>query len=280
VAVTQLNQESKDEGKRQISALKFPYYNLADSVAVAQTIHARCGGAASLDELAAHLNYGGINNGAFKSRVAAARMFALIEKSGDKFAMTQTAQAILMPVYDWMPAEALTKAFLNVELFLRVYEEYRGKQLPPEFGLKNALKTIFGVNPTSVERAYRVLIESADTAGFFETRAGARTHLIIPTVKKTPGQALADRQEDERPVAVASGGGEGGGPPDTASAAWSASLVPIERLRESAAGNSLDVVKAHYIQTLVDAHSEKIKKGELDEALMTRIEKLLGLQSS
>lgn len=43
------------------------------------------------------------------------------------------------------------------------------------------------------------------------------------------------------------------------------------------AATSLDVVKAKYVQMLVDALEEKLKKGDVDEALMGKIEKLLGI---
>jgi len=268
--VEKINDKQQDE-KRQVSTTKFPYYALADSVAVAQTIYQKAGGSATLDELAAHLNYAGTDNGAFKSRIAAARTFGLVERSNDKLVLSQIAQSILTPVYDWMPKEGLAKAFLNVELFKKVYEEYKGKQLPPDFGLKNALKTTFGIAPPSVERAFRVLIESAETAGFFETRAGARTHLIIPTINKG-GAVIAE------PAAAtpATGGGSGGNGADGELPAQNEQ--PAEIRKAMAAGQpSLENVKARYVQTLINMLEEKGKKGELDTDLMARIEKLLNV---
>jgi hypothetical protein len=266
MTVTKLN-EADSDSKRQISELKFPYYALADSVAVAQTIHSKGGGKATLDELAAHLGYAGTNNGAFKSRIAASRLFGLVEKAGSSFTITQTAQGILMPVYDWAPKENLVKAFLNVALFRQVFEEYKGKALPPEFGMKNALKTIFKVTPTVVERAYRVLMESAETAGFFETRAGARTHLIIPTITKGAATPPADA---ETPPAFGGGnsGGNGGGTDTQGDKIQTPTTIKVE-------AGSLSNVKARYVESLIKLFEAKAEKGELDEALMSRIEKLL-----
>jgi hypothetical protein len=266
MAVTKLNQNDAD-AKRQRSEHKFPYYDLADSLLVAKTIHAKGGGAVTLDELAAHLGYAGTNNGAFQSRVGAARMFGVVEKTGNKFVLTQLAQSILMPVYDWMPKEGLVKAFLNVELFRRVYEEYQGKQLPPEFGIKNALKTIFKVNPNGIERAYRTLMLSAEAAGFFETRAGARTHLIIPTINKGAVPTMPSASPNEN-LATPEFGGGGGGSGSGSGGSESGGAGPT----------TLETVKARYIQTLITTLEEKGKKGDLDEALMTRIEKLLAIQ--
>src|SRR6266852_137104 len=127
MAVTKLSNE-QSESKRQRYEVKFPKYTLADSVTVPKAIHEKGGGSCTLDELAAHLGYAGTNNGAFRAKIGAARHFNLIDKSGEKYVVAQLGQNILMPVYDWAPKEALVKAFLSVELFSKVYEEYKGKQ--------------------------------------------------------------------------------------------------------------------------------------------------------
>lgn len=263
MATAKLRENSGSEDKRQRSEFAAPRNSLADCVLVAQMIHERSGGAASLEELASHLDYSGTHNGAFKARIQAARNFGLVEKNGDKYVITQLAQSILMPHYDWMPKEALVQAFLNIELFKRVYEAYKGKQLPPDFGLKNALKTQFGVAPGHVERALSVLMSSADTAGFFNTRAGAKTHLIIPTFNK--GSASVPPKLEAEPEL---GGGDGG---DSGNGDVPKPLTP------AATKLATTSVKERYVNTLITLFEEKSKKGELDEQLMTRIEKILSL---
>src|SRR6185369_9991290 len=107
-------------------------------------------------------------------------------KNGNLFVPTPLAYRILSPVYPHEAKQALVEAFLNADLFKRVYEDFKGRELPPEFGLKNALRNQYGVVPARVDLAYRTLIDSADAAGFFATKAGARTHLILPTIHVTP----------------------------------------------------------------------------------------------
>lgn len=65
------------------------------------------------------------------------------------------------------------------------------------------LRTRFGIAPARVGLAYRVLMESAETAGFFATR-GARTHLIIPSIGRTPTPPAKDEKNG-------SGGDNGAG---------------------------------------------------------------------
>lgn len=265
MATAKLQSASELDDKRQRSEYAAPRNTLADSVLVAKLIHERSGGASTLEELASYLNYSGTNNGAFKARIYAARQFGLVEKSGDKFVITQLAQSILMPHYNWMPREALVQAFLNIELFKRVYEAYKGKQLPPDFGLKNALKTQFGVAPNHVERTLYVLINSADTAGFFSTRAGARTHLIIPTINK--GSASLPQKQETEAEFGGGDGGDGGGDSGDGSGGNGAPARSLLAQTGSA--------KDRYVNTLITLFEDKAKKGELDDQLMQRIEKIL-----
>jgi hypothetical protein len=157
---------------------------------------------------------------------------------------------------------------MGVELFQRVYEEFKGKELPPEFGMKNALKNIFGVASTRIDIAYRSLMDSAQDAGFFDVR-GSRTHLIMPAMQMAPSPVLP--QTDDKNEELALGGGNGGGNESGSGNAGGA--------RMASTPGSLSNVKARYIETLIKALEEKGKNGELDEALMTRIEKLLEAQS-
>jgi len=262
--VTNLSPETQSkDGQRQRSEVRFPAYGLADSVAVAKAIHDKGGGKATPDALAAYLSYKSTANGAFLARIGAARMFGLVAKAGDFFTPSPLAQQILMPTYVEQGRQALVEAFLNVDLFKRVFDDFRGKDLPPEFGMKNALRNTYRVVPTRIDVAYRVLMESAESAGFFETR-GARTHLIMPPLKPVspaPGPTVHETTEDSNKLG-GGGSGDGGG---TGGSNQTRTLT-------------LDAVKARYVQTLINVLEEKGKEGPLDEALMTRIEKLLEIQ--
>ena len=71
-------QQSAEESGRQISGIAFPAYGLADSIAVANAIHNKGGGYATREQLAAFLDYKSTSNGAFLSRVGAAKLFGLL----------------------------------------------------------------------------------------------------------------------------------------------------------------------------------------------------------
>ena len=217
------------------AALRYPYYSLTDSLVVAKVIHERGGGIASNDQIAALLDYSSPKNGAYLNRVSAARMFGLITRGEGGLRLTPRTTAILMPTYAMDRQRALIDAFLEVPLFKAVFDETSGQPLPPEFGLKNMLRTKFNIGPSTIDVAYRTLMSSAEDAGFFATR-GNRTHLILPVISSAPGSSSSNESREEEEE-LPSGGGTGGdgrppsGPP-TPPAPTSAEQVRLEYVRK------------------------------------------------
>lgn len=250
-------------GTKKRSDVKLPSYDLATCVEVARVIHVRGGGAATPEHLASYLNYKGTNNGAYVTKVASTRLFGLISKQGNLIAPTPLAHRILSPVYPHDGQLALVEAFLNVELYKKVYEDFKGRELPPEFGLKNAMRQQHGVLPARLDDAYRNLVSSADTAGFFSTKMGARTHLILPMIHTAPPPG------DLPPPSPPPDGKGGGAPPPPPPTPPPSAPPPL-------ANAQVGDVKAKYLAALIAAFEEKATAGDLDEKLMERIERLLG----
>jgi len=114
---------------------RYPVYDLGDSVTVARTLRDRAGGAASADRLAGYLNYGSTKNGAFLARIAAARLFGLIDREGNNYVPTRRSLRILAPENPGVDDKiALVEAFKEVPLYNVIYSRYRGQSLPPEVG--------------------------------------------------------------------------------------------------------------------------------------------------
>src|SRR5262245_11990076 len=119
---------------------RYPRYSLDDSVEVARRITERGAGAtASSPELAALLAYSGTNNGAYLNRVAAARLFGLIDGRPDAIAATDRATRIIHPDYPQTAEKALIEAFRAVPLFNEFFDAFRGRELPDEAGMLNTL---------------------------------------------------------------------------------------------------------------------------------------------
>jgi hypothetical protein len=181
---------------------RFPQYDLDASIEVARQIHERGGGTASADELAAYLNYKSANNGAFLSRMAAARMFGLIDGTAPALRITERALDIIRPAFPDAGTRARLDAFMGVPVYARFFKEAGNRDLPGVEGLRNLLARL-GINEKQAGYALSRLLDSAEQAGLFKV-AGGRSKMIVPTL--TGGGSVeteAEREnEPERPAGI------------------------------------------------------------------------------
>ena len=190
----------------------YPYFDLNLSLEVPKVIHEKGGGTCTPDQLAAFLNYKTTSSGTYQTRVSAARQFGLIRSENGTITVTERAHKILSPVMPEDCTNAKADAFLSVELFNEIFEKYRGGVIPPEAGLKNLLLQSYGFSQDRVGPAIRVLLESAEQAGFF-IASGDKSRLIRPSVKptaptaSTPQTPPADQQVEKQKLVV--GGNDG-----------------------------------------------------------------------
>jgi hypothetical protein len=164
------------------SSILHPYFSLADSLEVAKVIHEKAGGTCTPEQLVGLLGYASMNSGTFQMRYSAARQFGFIRVEDRVISVTERSHKIFSPV---MPEDGVTakaEAFLSVELFKKIYDMYLGVQMPPEDGLRNLLLQQFGFSAERAAGAVKVLMTSAEQAGFFSV--AGRTKLIYPTVAK------------------------------------------------------------------------------------------------
>ena len=204
--------EASREASATRSGMNSPYFDLESSIKVAEAIYNKGGGACAPDQLAAWLEYKSTRSGTFLTRVSAAnKHFGLIDSEGDRFIVTERAKKILAPVMPNDAVEAKADAFLAVPLFAKVYERFRGSQLPPEVGLKNLFENTFKVLPDRVAQAVRVFLNSAEQAGFFAT-TGDRSRLVRPAAANVPPQTIVEAAKVEQPPPPEKpkgGGGDG-----------------------------------------------------------------------
>ena len=147
------------------SSIAFPYQDMESAISVARAIYNAGGVALSRDQLAGQMNLA-VASGNFVLKVATARMFGVVATDGGKYALSPLGFEILDKDEN-RQKKARAEAFLTVPLYKRVYEEFRGKQLPPRpLGLENTFEK-FGVAPKQKSTARLVFDKSATQAGFF-----------------------------------------------------------------------------------------------------------------
>jgi len=182
-----------DKASRDQSGIAFPYVDLDESTRLAGAMLGVGGVGLDRDQVAASVNQVP-NSGAFGAKIAAARLFGLIDVVQAKYKLTDLGFEILDAA---RAPGARVEAFLNVPLYQRVYDDYRGKLLPPRpAGLEQAFVKM-GVPPKQKERARQIFDRSARAAGFFPTAAEDR--LVAPAVIGTTSTSGADEPTPSQP---------------------------------------------------------------------------------
>lgn len=203
-----------------------PYFDLDSSIKVADVVFHKGGGACTGDQLAHWLDYKSVRSGTYLTRVSAAnKHFGLIDQEGDRFVVTERAKKILAPVMPDDATSAKVEAFLSVPLFSKVYDQFRGSQIPHEVGLKNLFQSTYKVLPDRVPQAVRVFLNAAAQAGLL---TADRTRLIKPAAPA--GDAKAPTKDEQAPAPekqrAAYGGGDGPTGVDSAIAGLLRKLPP------------------------------------------------------
>ncbi|MGA3146285.1 MAG: hypothetical protein ABSF33_02285 [Acidimicrobiales bacterium] len=159
-------------------------YDLSAAVEVARLVDS-AGGAVAGDILAPALGYSGMNNGAYLTRVANARLFGLVAGRGSRFEVTERGHRILSgdgPV----AAIARREAFLSVPLFRAVADaaEERGGLLPDD--LAGWLVDDFGEVAGKAQTAADRLIASAGEANLLHRSTDGQFQLTADFTNFTP----------------------------------------------------------------------------------------------
>jgi hypothetical protein len=188
--------EQKRTIQRMASTIQFPHTDLSDAISVAEGLLKSGGVPLSRDQLAAALGLSP-SGGGFAKKVATARQFCVVDSATGKYQLTDLGFEIVDPARQ---QAAKAEAFLCVELYKRLYEEFRGKLLPPRpHGLENTLVN-FGVSPKSATSARLAFEKSARLAGFFPNAAEDRLVMPIAASVAPDGAPHGSDKAEAQPV--------------------------------------------------------------------------------
>ena len=182
---------------RDRSTVEFPYADLDDATSIARVIHQSGGLPMDRDQIAVRLDQK-VSSGAFVTKIGAARMFGLVEivAGSGKIQISSLGHEALS-ADEARQRAAKAKAFLNVELYRKLYEEFRGRQLPPRpLGLEQAIIGL-GVAPKQKTNARYAFDRSAKQAGYFDH---GQDQLVAPVGGVLPPEEKPrreDREEEE-----------------------------------------------------------------------------------
>jgi hypothetical protein len=170
------DEQGESPQARQRSGIAFPYNNFGDVEKIIMAIHNHAGTAScSMGQLAVWTGQSAKSSG-FRMQVAAARMFTVVEGSGESLRLTTLGKQVADPM---TARKAKAEAFLAVPLFSALYQSHKDQLLPPAAALEREIAEL-GVPVKQKDRARQVFERSADDTGFFEFGKG---RLVMPAIK-------------------------------------------------------------------------------------------------
>ena len=184
--------------KRQRSTIGFPYVDYNSSSVIAAAIHSNVGhGECSPEQLSAWTNQSAKSSG-FRSQLAAARLFGIIENGTESgtLKLTELGRKTIDPN---KARTAIAEAFLCVPLFNALYEMYKDGVTPPHAALESEIESL-GVSKKQKAKARQMFESSAQQTGF---RAVASNRLVLPAT------IVIDAEKQEKPDHGGSGNGDG-----------------------------------------------------------------------
>lgn len=161
--------------ERERSRIAFPYADLSAAQEVVDAINAEGGTHGDLHALAGWMKHDSVNSGAFRNKVAAARMFGLVERQKDTIRLTALGRQAVDPD---QRERARAEAFLRVPLYQGIYGAFEGGLLPNPAGVEHEMRQL-GVPGKQADKARQVMMRSAEQAGYF---ASGRERLTKPSV--------------------------------------------------------------------------------------------------
>jgi hypothetical protein len=170
-------------GRRQRSAIQFPYGDLDDALEVVRAIHSNGGLAGSPDQVAFWMS-STTKSGAYRTKLAAARLFGVIRSDAGNISLTPLGRQVVDPSTA-RAAKAL--AFGKVPLFRALYAQYHSGVLPPDNALESAIQAI-GVPAKQRGRARQTFQRSAEQAGVLSP---TKDRLVLPPGVTTLEEDLA-----------------------------------------------------------------------------------------
>lgn len=159
--------EAEQGVSRERSTVEFPYSDLEDAVSVVTVIHQSGGMPMERDQIAVRMNQKA-TSGAFVTKLSAARMFGLVEAGASGKVQIAALGHEAIATDEGRQRAARATAFLNVELYRKMYDEFRGRQLPPRPGGLEQAVVAMGVAPKQRTNARYAFDRSAKYAGYFE----------------------------------------------------------------------------------------------------------------
>lgn len=144
---------------------RYPGVGLAEGLKLCESIDARGVDGLTAAAIASALGYTNIKTNTFSARLSAARQFGLLSLTGEGYALTPLARAILHPVEPAELPRLYRQALMKPPLYADLAERLAGKRVPDPEILGNVLYHNHQIIATAKQAAAEAFLESARFAG-------------------------------------------------------------------------------------------------------------------
>lgn len=163
----ELQPSATEEKRREVSRFSYPYYDLETALELVKVLYNQAGGKASFAQLASYLGHKDESSGAFIAKIFGTKLYGLVQIASQNVSITPWGERLASLQPGTQRDLRLAEAFLNVPLFREVYKRFQNSTLPStREGLLNVLQSTFGVPQKRAPVALKVLLASAEQAGF------------------------------------------------------------------------------------------------------------------
>jgi len=165
-----------------------PYLRLAEAFELTKNIYEQAGSVASYNHMS-QLTGNSTSSSSFVRKLASLRWYGLATDQEKTVTLTEIGNAIAAPQTPEAASEAKKRAFLNVEVFARVYDRHKGKLLPADEFLGNIIEQDCKI-PRDLSPVWVIAFkEGAKAADLFLERADGKTQILDSPILTTHVQS-------------------------------------------------------------------------------------------
>ena len=178
---------------RARSKIAFPYLHLGGCLEIVDAVHEIGGDACRWNQLAARMGQAP-QGGTFRQKMLAARVFGLLDYTGQEVALTDIGRYAHDPDRTKF---GRIEAFLNVSLFAKMFERLDGSPLPQNPAIEQQMES-YGVPPKQTAKARQVFIRSARDSGFFDINPSRLTRPSVPVPDMDKDDPDSKKDDDDK----------------------------------------------------------------------------------
>jgi hypothetical protein len=146
----------------------------------------------------AHALQSSANSGAFIQRLAAAKIYGMIEGGRNGYRLTADAKRYFFPSTDGEKDNALLMLFKSAPIFAEIIKRFDGNRLPSADMLANVLFTDFKVPESWKGRVARFFLKAADDAGVLDGQGFLRYSSAQQSIDRMPAASSSQSSDKER----------------------------------------------------------------------------------